>query len=253
MTQNPTPALTSPRLAQLREIPARAVSSPGYIIHLDRLEENCSLLASVARQSGAKVLLALKGFACHSTFPIIAEYLSGTTSSGVHEALLAREFFGKEVHVYCPAFKEEDFAVLRPFAHSIVFNSPSQLLMGMNVLESKEGLQFGLRINPEYSEVETALYDPCTPDSRLGTTRSALDEALAQNPNLLQALDGLHFHALCEQDADALDHTVAAFEENFSFLFGSLKWVNFGGGHHITRPGYDVDLLIEIVRDARER
>ncbi|PXA04718.1 carboxynorspermidine decarboxylase [Coraliomargarita sinensis] len=252
MSQDPTPPLSAQSLKQLAQIPLDAVSSPGYVVHLDRLEENCQLLASVAERSGAKVLLALKGFACHATFPLIRQYLQGTTSSGLHEALLAKEYFGKEVHVYCPAYKSEELAELGSFAHSLVFNSPRQLEAGLKSLQKKSRPEIGLRINPEYSEVETDLYDPCAPDSRLGTPRSALDTVLTENPDAFEALDGLHFHALCEQDADALEHTVAAFEAKFSDLIARVKWVNFGGGHHITRPGYDVERLISVIRRFRE-
>jgi len=253
MAQDPTPPLTLDRLRELAEIPAESVASPGFVVHLDRLEVNCRLLADIAQQSGARILLALKGFACHATFPLIREYLDGTTSSGLHEALLAREFFGKEVHVYCPAFKTEELVALQDFAHSIVFNSPGQLSTGLQTLNESGRAQIGLRVNPEYSEVETALYDPCAPDSRLGTTRAALDAACAATPGLLDALDGLHFHALCEQDADTLERTVDHFAARFSDCIQQVKWVNFGGGHHITRPGYDVERLIALVQRFRER
>jgi len=221
---------------------------------LDQLEANCQLLQSVAERSGAKVLLALKGFACHSTFPLINRYLSGTTSSGLHEALLAHELFGKEVHVYSTGYKDTELQQLGRFAHSLVFNSAQQLARGIAQLPKENRPELGLRINPEYSAVETELYDPCSPASQLGTTRSALDRALsklADNP--LQQIDGLHFHALCEQDADALEHTADAFEAKFGDLIPGLKWLNFGGGHHITRPGYDIDRLCRTVQRFRER
>jgi len=253
MAQDPIPPLTAERLEQLREIPADSVASPGFVVHLDRLEENCRLLASIAEQSGAKILLALKGFACHATFPLISKYLSGTTSSGLHEALLAKEHFGSEVHVYCPAYKTEELKQLSQFAHTLVFNSPKQLEAGLETLGNPSHPQIGLRVNPEYSEVETELYDPCAAGSRLGTTRKALNEALSVNPNCLKQLNGLHFHALCEQNADALENTVIAFEEKFGDLLKSLQWVNFGGGHHITRPNYDTDRLIRVIRNFRER
>lgn len=255
MSQDPTPPLTTESLKQLSQIPAESVSSPGFVVHLDRLEENCRLLQSVAERAGCHVLLALKGFAGHATFPLIAKYLRGTTSSGLHEALLAREFFGKEIHVYCPAFKKEELQELSAFAHTIVFNSPAQLSTGLQNLNLGHACrpELGLRINPEYSEVETDLYDPCAADSRLGTTREALDRAMQARPGLLDALDGFHFHALCEQDSDTLERTVAAFEERFGDLVPGIKWVNFGGGHHITRPGYDVERLIRLIRSFREK
>lgn len=253
MSQDPTPPLSSVRLEQLSQIPAEATSSPGFIVHLDRLEENCQLLASIAKRAGCKILLAQKGYACHATFPLIAKYLDGTTSSGLHEAKLAEEFFGKEIHVYSPAFKAEELMAIRGFAHSIVFNSPRQLATGLEALGAAEARpEIGLRINPEHSEVETELYDPCAPDSRLGTTRTALDAALAKQSNCLDQLDGLHFHALCEQDSDTLERTVEAFESKFGDLIKTIKWVNFGGGHHITRPGYDIDRLVHRIQRFRQ-
>ena len=254
MSQDPTPPLTTERLAALRSIPLEQAPSPSYIIHLDQLEANCQLLQSVAERSGAKILLALKGFACHSTFPLINRYLSGTTSSGLHEALLADELFGKEVHVYSTAYKNAELQQLSRFAHSLIFNSAQQLATGIAQLPKDNRPELGLRINPECSAVETELYDPCSPASRLGTTRTALDRALSKLPdNPLKHIDGLHFHALCEQDADALEHAANAFEAKFGDLIPGLKWLNFGGGHHITRPGYDIDRLCRIVQRFRER
>ena len=254
MAQDPTPPLSQDSLAALASIPVEETPSPGYVVHLDLLEKNCQLLQTVAECSGAKVLLALKGFACFSTFPLIRKYLKGTSSSGLHEALLAQESFGGEVHIYSPAYKPEEIQRLSHFAHSLVFNSAQQLNNGLTALEGYRRPEFGLRVNPEYSEVEVDLYDPCAPSSRLGTTRAALDRALANLPlDLLKQIDGLHFHALCEQDADALKHTAEAFEAKFADLIPGLKWLNFGGGHHITRPGYDLEKLIRVVKSFRNR
>ena len=254
MAQNPTPPLTPERLAVLRSIEFDQAPSPSYIVQLDCLEANCELLKSVSDRCGAKILLALKGFACHSTFPLIRRYLAGTTSSGLHEALLAEELFGQEVHVYSPAYKAAELEQLSHFAHSLVFNSAQQLAKGIEQLALPHRPELGLRVNPEYSEVDTELYDPCSSASRLGTTREALEQALKTLPNNpLKQLDGLHFHALCEQDADALKHTADAFEANFGDLIPGLKWLNFGGGHHITRPGYNIDLLCATVQQFRQR
>lgn len=254
MAQDPTPPLTAERLEALRNIPSEAAPSPSYIVHMGRLEENCQLLKSVSERCGAKILLALKGFACHSTFPLIRKYLTGTTSSGLHEALLAKEFFGPEIHVYSAAYKTSELHELSDFAHSLVFNSARQLAIGLQTIDPKKRPEFGLRVNPEYSEGENELYDPCSPASRLGTTRDALDRALQELPEgLLNSLDGLHFHALCEQDADTLEHAADAFEAKFGDLIPGLKWLNFGGGHHITRPGYDIDRLCKIVERFRQR
>ncbi|MGC6456603.1 MAG: carboxynorspermidine decarboxylase [Coraliomargaritaceae bacterium] len=253
MSQDPTPPFTPERLARLEHIPLDATPSPAYVVQLDQLEANCRLLADVAETSGAKILLALKGFACHAAFPVIAKYLHGVTASGLHEALLGREYFGKEVHVYSPAFSDPDLKELSTFAHTIVFNSPGQLAQGLSQL-NPDGPQIGLRVNPEHSEGATELYDPCAAGSRLGTTRAALDAAQKNLPkDWLKRLDGLHFHTLCEQDADALERTAAAFEEKFGDLLPSLRWLNFGGGHHITRPGYDLERLCTVIRRFRDR
>ena len=254
MAQDPTPTLSEDSLAALASIPVQETPSPGYVVHLDQLEKNCQLLQTVAECSGAKVLLALKGFACFSTFPLIRKYLKGTSSSGLHEALLAQESFGGEVHVYSPAYKPEEIQALSRFARSLVFNSAQQLNKGLTALEGHRRPELGLRVNPEYSEVEVDLYDPCAPSTRLGTTRAALDHAIANlPPDLLKQIDGLHFHALCEQDADALEHTTEAFEAKFADLIPGLKWLNFGGGHHITRLGYDLEKLIRVIKSFRER
>ena len=254
MAQDPTPTLSEDSLAALASIPVQETPSPGYVVHLDQLEKNCQLLQTVAECSGAKVLLALKGFACFSTFPLIRKYLKGTSSSGLHEALLAQESFAGEVHVYSPAYKPEEIQALSRFARSLVFNSAQQLNKGLTALEGHRRPELGLRVNPEYSEVEVDLYDPCAPSSRLGTTRAALDHAIANlPPDLLKQIDGLHFHALCEHDADALEHTTEAFEAKFADLIPGLKWLNFGGGHHITRPGYDLEKLIRVIKSFRER
>ena len=254
MAQDPTPPLSKDCLAALASIPVRETPSPSYVVHLDQLKKNCQLLQTVAECSGAKVLLALKGFACFSAFPLIRKYLKGTSSSGLHEALLAQEFFGGEVHVYSPAYKPKEIQTLSSFAHSLVFNSAQQLNKGLTALEGHRRPEIGLRVNPEYSEVVVDLYDPCAPSSRLGTTRVALDHAINNlPPDLLKQIDGLHFHALCEQDADALKHTAEAFEAKFDDLIPRLKWLNFGGGHHITRPGYDLEKLIRVIKSFRER
>lgn len=252
MAQDPTPPLTPERLAALEQIPFEQVPSPGYVVHLGRLEENCQLLADVQERSGAKILLALKGFACHATFPLVSRYLKGITASGLHEALLGNEFFDGEVHVYAPAFKAEEVAQMREFAHTLVFNSPQQWATHRAALGDK--VLAGLRVNPEHSDVEVDLYNPCAPCSRLGITRAALDkQAEALGLQGLPGLSGLHLHALCEQDADALENVVNAFDAKFGDLARDRRWLNFGGGHHITRPGYDIERLVRVVRGAYER
>ncbi|WP_309399845.1 carboxynorspermidine decarboxylase [Cerasicoccus maritimus] len=257
MSQDPTPPLTPERLQALRDIPATATPSPCYVVNLDRLEDNCRILADVREQSGAKVILAQKGFSMHATYPLLASYLDGSTASGLHEALLAEEYFGKEVHVYSAAFKEHDIAMLGRFAHTLVFNSVRQWQLHKPTLDaSPRKVEVGLRVNPEHSEVETDLYNPASPCSRLGITRAELNRQMAEaGLTDLSGLDGLHFHALCEQDSDALEGVANAFAEKFGDLIESsnFEWLNFGGGHHITRPSYDLERLNRIVQEFRER
>ena len=246
MSQDPTPPLPPTRLQALAALDYTRLPSPCFVVHLGLLEDNCRLLADVAQRAGCKILLAQKGFACPATYPLIAKYLPGTTSSGLHEALLARDFFGGEIHVYCVAYKDAELAQLTHFAHHLIFNSPAQWRRFRDTVRAAgRPIHAGLRVNPEYSEVDTDLYNPCAPGSRLGTIRAELTAAD------LDGLDGLHFHTLCEQDSDALEHTVAAFEQKFGEFFPRLKWVNFGGGHHITRPGYDIDRLVRVVQNFR--
>ena len=254
MVQDPTPPFTDERLRALRQIPFAEVPSPAFVLHLDRLEENCRLLAEVGRKSGAAILLALKGFACHAAFPRIARHLHGTTSSGVHEALLAREHFGGEIHVYAPAFRARDFSTLRRIAHTITVNSPAQLDLALREMPGTDRPQLGLRINPECSEGATELYDPCAPGSRLGTTRTEWDRHLHEaTGGNFDAVSGLHWHTLCEQDADALEASASAAEERFGDLFPRMRWLNFGGGHHITRPDYDHGRLVRVIREITQR
>jgi len=248
MAQDPTPPFPPERLRQLSALDYSCLPSPCYVVHLGRLEENCRLLADVAKRAGCKILLAQKGFAMPAAYPLIARYLPGTTSSGLHEALLAHEFFHGEIHVYSVAYKDAELESLLGFAHKLIFNSPAQWRhFREKVRAVPRPIETGLRVNPEYSEVATDLYNPCAPCSRLGTLRSELA------PGDLDGLDGLHFHTLCEQDSDALEHTVIAFEQKFGEFFPRLKWVNFGGGHHITRPGYDLDRLVRVVQDFRAK
>jgi carboxynorspermidine decarboxylase len=225
------------------------VPSPCHVLHRGLLEQNLRILRSVMDRSGAKVLLALKGFAQFSEAKLVAKYLAGTTASGIHEALLGREEFGGEVHAYSPAFKDEEFARLLLVADHVSFNSPSQWKRHQAAaLAAGRKVSFGLRVNPEHAEVEVELYNPCARGSRLGTPRSEI-----KDPTDLDGLEGLHFHTMCQQGADVLQRTVAAFEAKFGEFIPRMKWVNFGGGHHITRPGYDLDLLVKVITDFRAR
>ncbi|MGF1449961.1 MAG: carboxynorspermidine decarboxylase [Opitutales bacterium] len=240
--------------ADWRGIDWEALPSPAFVVHADRLQANARILADIRAQADVSILLALKGFAMFSTFPLLREYLDGTTSSGLHEALLAREFFGQEIHVYAPAFKDEEIAQLVGFADDLVFNTPTQWLRFRPAVQaSGRSIGCGLRVNPGYSEVAVELYNPCATRSRLGTPAAWLEHELQQHPDLFDGLDGLHFHTLCEQNADVLAHTLPYFEKAFAKFFPQLKWVNFGGGHHITRPDYDRATLVQLLQDFRAR
>jgi carboxynorspermidine decarboxylase len=226
--------------------PQRVPDSPCWVIDLPALEQNLQILAQVQREAECKVLLALKGFATFSTFPLVRKYLSGATASSPHEAQLAREELGGEVHAYAPAYSEEDMREVLRFSDHVVFNSFAQW-QRLGPLAREKGVSCGMRVNPEQREVSIELYDPSAPCSRLGVVRSEF------RPELLDGLDGLHFHALCELGADALQRVLGAFEARFGDFIGRMKWVNFGGGHHITRPGYDLELLVTLVRDFKRR
>ena len=235
--------------AAFRQVDLSQVPSPCHVLHRGLLESNLRILRSVMDRSGAKVLLALKGFAQFSEAKLISKDLVGTTASGIHEALLGREEFGGEVHAYSPAFKDEEFAQLLRVADHMSFNSVSQWKRYRAAAQAaKRKISFGLRVNPEHAEVEVELYNPCASGSRLGTLRSEITDV-----SDLDGLEGLHFHTMCQQGADVLQRTVAAFESKFGEFIPHLKWVNFGGGHHITRPGYDLDLLVKVITDFRAR
>jgi len=219
--------------------------SPSFVCEQDLLEKNLKLLKKIQDEADVNILLALKGFALYSTFDLCKKYLKGCCASGLHEAILAREEFGGEVHTYSPAFKDEEIDEIIELSNHLVFNSFNQL----NQFKSKAfgKTSIGLRINPEYSSVEVDLYNPCAINSRLGITKENFQE------DNLEGVEGLHFHALCEQNVDALEGALEAFEKNFSQYFSQLKWVNFGGGHHITRSDYDVEGLIKLLKEFKKR
>jgi carboxyaminopropylagmatine decarboxylase len=229
-----------------RSLDIAELETPCFVTDLGALEANLRVLADVQRRAECTILLALKGFAQWSTFPLVRRYLAGATASSVAEARLAREELGGEVHAYAPAYSDGDMRELVTLADHVVLNSPAQWRRHRGVLEAR-GISCGLRVNHEHSEGHVALYDPAAPCSRLGTTRANL---VLED---LDGLDGLHFHTLCEQDSDVLERAVAAFEAKFGDLIERMKWVNFGGGHHITRPDYDRERLVRVVREFRAR
>ena len=221
---------------------SKQLNTPCYVIDRDRLEANLKILNGVMERTGCRILLAQKAFSCYAVYPLISKYLCGATASGLFEARLCHEEMpGRENHVFSPAFREEDFSEILKICDHIVFNSIRQLeLFGPRAKQA--GLQVGLRINPQVSTqpAEHAIYDPCAPGSRLGVTLEEFRKASAQTIGLL---DGLHFHTLCEQNSDDLETTLNAFEEQFREWLTKMKWVNFGGGHHITREDYDIPRL----------
>jgi carboxynorspermidine decarboxylase len=222
--------------------------SPCFVIDRGALRHNLRILADVQRRAECRILLALKGFAAFSTFPLIRGYLPGVAASSVDEARLGREEFAGEVHTYAPAYSPESFAEILELSDHVVFNSTRQWQRYKEqALALRPGAHYGVRVNPEHSEVKVAIYDPCAPGSRLGCTTDELDR------DALDGLTGLHFHTLCELGADALERTLVAVEAKFGDVLPRMKWVNFGGGHHITRPGYDTDLLVRLIRDFKKR
>jgi carboxynorspermidine decarboxylase len=231
------------------------VVTPCYVVSLEKLEKNLKILNQVEKTTGCHILMALKGFSMFSTFPLIKKYLSGSEASSVNEARLGREEFGKEVHIFSPSYTQENIKEYLKYADHLVFNSFSQWDKFKNIIKvassatrRKGGkISFGIRVNLEHSEVENPMYDPSSPNSHFGVTKANFEK------NNLKGLDGLHFHNLCELGADALKRTLKVFEEKFGEFLPQMKWVNFGGGHHITRKDYDVNLLCQIIIDFKKR
>ncbi|MDD5923445.1 MAG: carboxynorspermidine decarboxylase [Clostridia bacterium] len=223
------------------------LSTPCYVVDEKKLVANLEVLEKLQNDTGCKVLLAQKAFSMYSLYPLMSKYLSGTTASGLYEAKLGYEHFGKETHIYCPAFKEEDFAEICKMCGHIVFNSFSQLEKYRNVWQSSN-VSVGIRLNPQFSTQDGhEIYDPCAFGSRLGVTKQNF------RADLLDGVEGFHFHTLCEQNSDALVSTFKAVEEQFGEYFYNAKWINFGGGHHITRPDYDIDALKDLILYVREK
>ena len=218
------------------------IRTPYFLVDERKLLHNLEILQQLSKETGCKILLAQKAFSMFAVYPLMKKYLAGTTASGLYEARLGKEEFGGETHVFSPAYRDDEVEELLAYADDFIFNSPAQVRKYASNVKAA-GKQAGLRINPQCSTQEGhAIYDPCAPGSRLGTTLDQFDEAL------LPLLDGLHFHTLCEQDSDALEVTVRAFEEKFGKYLYGMKWLNLGGGHHITRDGYDLERLKRIIR-----
>lgn len=222
------------------------VPSPCYVLEEKRLVRNLEILQKVEREADVKIICALKGYSMWSTFPLVGKYLAGATASSKNEARLAREEMNKEVHVFAPVYKESEIDEILSLANHITFNSFGQW-MRFRDKTLRARVSPGIRVNPEFSTVETDLYNPCGRFSRLGVTQKEF------RPELLDGIEGLHFHALCEQNADALEAVLENFEARFGKWIPKMKWVNFGGGHHITRKDYDVERLIRILRDFHKR
>ncbi len=224
------------------------LDTPCYVLDETLFRRNGEILKRVQDETGAKILLAQKAFACFGLYPVLRDYLVGTAASGLHEARLGHEEFGGEVHVFSPAYKPAEMTELLRIADHLVFNSLGQWHRYRDeALAAAPRVSAGLRVNPEYSEAVAEIYDPCAPGSRFGVLARHLEGAD------LDGLEGLHFHTLCEQGASALRGTLAAMVEKFDPLLQRMKWLNFGGGHLVTSPGYDVGLLVSLIRETRAR
>ena len=234
------------------EFDINSVETPCYVVDERLLEKNMKILHSVSDKTGCKVLLAQKAFSMYSTYPLLAEYLDGTTASGLYEAKLGyEEMPGKEVHIFSPAYRPDHFKEITEICGHIVFNSFSQWKrfkpMVDKAIANGRNIECGVRVNPEYSEIETEIYNPCANSSRLGVKSEDFDETV------LDGISGLHFHTMCEQNSDVLERTIPHFEEKFGKYLNRMKWVNFGGGHHVTRDDYDIDKLCRVISYIQDK
>jgi carboxynorspermidine decarboxylase len=223
--------------------------SPCYVVDEKLLTKNLELMQSVQERTGCRILLALKGFSMYAAFPLIGKYLKGITASSLFEAKLGFEEMGKEVHIYAPAYIDEEFNDIMNCSDHIVFNSFNQWNKFKERVKSNQSkkIECGIRINPEYSEIETDIYNPCFKHSRLGVTLPNF------KPEDLDGIDGLHFHTMCEQNSDTLERTIKVVDEKFGEYIKKMKWINFGGGHHITRPDYDIETLVRSIMFMRDK
>ena len=237
----------------LNNIDINKLPSPCYLVDERLLEKNLKVLDYVQKKSGANIILALKGYSMFSTFPLVGKYLSGVTSSSLFEARLGYEEMGKQVHIYAAAYREDEFDEIMEYCDHIVFNSFNQWRLYRDKVKkynnehSYKKIECGLRINPEYSEIETDIYNPCFVNSRMGITLENFKE------DELEGIDGLHFHTMCEQNSDTLERTLKVVEEKFGKYLYKMKWLNFGGGHHIAKEGYDVEKLINCINYMKDK
>ena len=229
------------------DIDISTLPTPSYLVDQRLLIKNLELLASVKERTGCKILLAQKAFSMFSVYPLIAKYLDGVTSSGVMEARLGYEEMGKEVHTYAPAFADHEMDDVIRYSDHIVFNSFHQWNKFKDKVKSSgKQIECGLRLNPKYSEIDTDIYNPCFTGSRLGITPEQFQ------PDQLDGIDGLHFHTMCEQNSDTLERTLKVVDDTFGSYIKQMKWLNFGGGHHITRSDYDIETLIRCIQFAQD-
>lgn len=229
------------------EMDLSMVKTPCYVIDERLIVKNLEILRSVQERAGCRILLALKGFSMFYLFPLIGKYLAGVTASSLFEARLGFEEMGKEVHIYAPAYREEDFDEIAGICDHIVFNSFVQWEKYKDKAKNSKKVECGIRVNPEYSEIKTPMYDPCYRHSRLGVTLSNFISAD------LDGIDGLHFHTMCEQNSDTLARTAGIVDRKFGEYLKKMKWINLGGGHHITRPDYDIEALVRTIMFFKDK
>ncbi|MBE6062979.1 MAG: carboxynorspermidine decarboxylase [Clostridium butyricum] len=234
------------------DIDINKLPSPCYLVDERLLEKNLKVLDYVQKKSGANIILALKGFSMFSTFPLVGKYLKGVTSSSLFEAKLGYEEMGKQVHIYAAAYRQDEFDEIMKYCDHIVFNSFNQWKLYRDKVkkynnQNNKKIECGIRINPEYSEIETEIYNPCFKNSRMGVTLENFEE------DELDGIDGLHFHTMCEQNSDTLERTLKAVEDKFGKYLYKMKWLNFGGGHHIAKDGYDVEKLINCINYMKSK
>ncbi len=234
----------------MKEIDYSVIKGPAYVVDERLLEKNLQLLRRVMDETGCRILLAQKGFSMFALYPLIGRYLAGTTASSLHEARLGREEMGGETHIFSPAYNPQEIEEIAALCDHIVFNSLTQWL---KFKDKVSGRSCGIRMNPEYAEVEHEIYNPCCKGSRLGSTIEEFEAVLKEVPDALDGVEGLHFHVMCEQNSDTLERVLDRVEAKFGRYMSRMKWINFGGGHHITRSDYDVGLLVKCIKRIRDR